>query len=352
MKKISASLLVLAGALIAPLAAHADPVPGWYAGLGVSGNQTLDGNTHFSGSQNVAEYDLGWGVVGSGGYAFKNGFRLEGEISHRQADIDKMTGGTGGTGTLNTTDVMGNVLYDFRTGTLLTPYVGAGLGLALADADNAGTLSNGSNMNDTQYVFIWQAIAGVAAQISRSWAITTDYRYINTTYPRFALTGGGNATTENASHNIVLGVRYSFGQEPPVPVAETTAPTVPTVASSRATTAATVAQSYMVFFDFDQSVITPEAKRILASAAQEFQRSGYVRIVVTGHTDTMGTPKYNQSLSERRASAVKTELERLGISVQSIRTAGAGEKGLLVPTADQVREAQNRRAEIVFDKKQ
>lgn len=351
MKKLSASgLVLLAAVLVAPVAAQADPVPGWYLGLGVSGNQTLDGNTHFSGSQNVVEYDLGWGVHGSGGYAFQNGLRLEGEVAHHQADVDQVVGGTGGTGSLNTTTFMGNLLYDVRTGTMFTPYLGAGLGLAIADADNAGTLSNGFNMNDDQFVFVWQAIVGLATQLSRNWAVTADYRYIDTSYPRFSLTGGGNARTENGSHNIMLGVRYSFGHEPPPPVAETVAPTVPTVASSRVAASTTVPQSYMVFFDFDESVLTPEAKRILAIAAQEFQRGGYIRIVVTGHTDTMGTAKYNQGLSNKRASAVRAELGRLGVSADAVKALGAGESGLLVPTADQVREAQNRRAEIVFDK--
>jgi len=58
----------------------------------------------------------------------------------------------------------------------------------------------------------------------------------------------------------------------------------------------------------------------------------------------------NQKLSERRANAVKDELVKLGIDQGGITAVGVGKNGLLVPTADQVREAKNRRAEIVFNK--
>ncbi|HEY4125365.1 MAG TPA: OmpA family protein, partial [Rhizomicrobium sp.] len=81
-----------------------------------------------------------------------------------------------------------------------------------------------------------------------------------------------------------------------------------------------------------------------------FKKDGYVRIVVTGHTDTVGSNDYNQKLSERRAASVKRELIHLGLSAKSIEPMGVGKNGLLVPTADGVREAQNRRAEIVFNK--
>ncbi len=104
----------------------------------------------------------------------------------------------------------------------------------------------------------------------------------------------------------------------------------------------------MVFFDFNKSDLTPEAKRIIASAAADYKRGGYVRIVVTGHTDTVGGDAYNMKLSDRRAASVKAEFARLG--VEAVEATGVGKNGLMVPTADQVREAQNRRAEIVFDK--
>ncbi len=73
-----------------------------------------------------------------------------------------------------------------------------------------------------------------------------------------------------------------------------------------------------------------------------------VQLAVTGHTDTVGTAAYNQALSERRATSVKAALVADGVAAGEITTIGVGKTGLLVPTADGVREPQNRRAEIVL----
>ena len=97
-----------------------------------------------------------------------------------------------------------------------------------------------------------------------------------------------------------------------------------------------------------KATLTPEARKIIASAADEYKRTGSTRIVATGHTDLSGSPQYNLRLSERRAEAVKAELVRLGVPATVITTIGKGEEDPLVPTKDGVREAQNRRVEIVI----
>ena len=74
-----------------------------------------------------------------------------------------------------------------------------------------------------------------------------------------------------------------------------------------------------------------------------------VQMTVTGHTDTVGSAAYNQALSERRAASVKAALVADGVAAGEITTIGAGKTALLVPTADGVREPQNRRAQIVLE---
>ncbi len=107
---------------------------------------------------------------------------------------------------------------------------------------------------------------------------------------------------------------------------------------------------FLVFFDWSKATLTAEARRIIASAAEEFKASGQARIVATGYTDTSGSEAYNQRLSERRADAVKAELVRLGVPGDQIVTIGKGESNPLVPTGPNVREPQNRRVEIEFPK--
>ena len=103
---------------------------------------------------------------------------------------------------------------------------------------------------------------------------------------------------------------------------------------------------FMVFFDFDRSNLTPEARDIVAHAVDIARNEGPVRIMVTGHTDTVGSRAYNMRLSERRAMSVKREMIRLGLNSGDIRTVGRGFDDPLVPTGPGVREPQNRRAVI------
>jgi iron complex outermembrane receptor protein len=107
-------------------------------------------------------------------------------------------------------------------------------------------------------------------------------------------------------------------------------------------------RSFQVFFDFDKSDITGAAAKVIQSAADAVRTGSMVQLAVTGHTDTVGTAAYNQALSERRATSVKAALVADGVAAGEITTIGVGKTGLLVPTADGVREPQNRRAEIVL----
>jgi OmpA-OmpF porin, OOP family len=105
-------------------------------------------------------------------------------------------------------------------------------------------------------------------------------------------------------------------------------------------------ERYLVFFDWNKATLTAEARRVIADAAQTYKATGKATIVATGYTDLSGPPAYNQKLSVRRADAVKAELVRLGVPATSITAIGRGESNPLVPTADGVREPQNRRVEI------
>ena len=107
-------------------------------------------------------------------------------------------------------------------------------------------------------------------------------------------------------------------------------------------------KKFLVFFDWNKATLTPEARQIIANAAEDFKKTGSTRIVATGHTDTSGSAQYNMGLSIRRAEAVKAELVRLGVPAGSITTIGRGQEDLLVPTKDNVREPQNRRVSIEF----
>ena len=351
MNKIIRSTSALAAVLLLASfgVARADVTPGWYGDLGVGATFTPRLTTDLSAGHRTADFQTGWNALAGAGYAYDNGYRVEGEIFHSRAAVDKIEGSAGSNGGLNNTDFFVNGLYDFNMNSMFTPYVGLGLGVATVTADRIGALANGSAFDDTDMHFAYQGIVGVSAQMDANWALTADYRYVASLDPKFDTRTGASGTMENASHNLIVGMRYSFGAPATTPVAHAAAPAVHTASAAKPGVAA-VAQSYEVFFDFNKSVITPEAKSILAAAAKDFKAGKYVKIVVTGHTDTVGTAAYNDKLSVRRAKAVKAELAQYGVTGNAVVTEGAGENGLMVPTADGVREAQNRRAEIVFKK--
>jgi outer membrane protein OmpA-like peptidoglycan-associated protein len=148
-----------------------------------------------------------------------------------------------------------------------------------------------------------------------------------------------------------LKITAKFGpfrsEEPPAPV-PAPPPEAPVAPPAPVVKAPEAARQFQVFFDFDKSDITSAAAQVIEAAAEAVKAGNVVRLTVTGHTDTVGSAKYNQALSERRAAAVKGQLVSDGVASGEITATGVGKTGLLVPTADGVREPQNRRAEIVL----
>jgi outer membrane protein OmpA-like peptidoglycan-associated protein len=109
-----------------------------------------------------------------------------------------------------------------------------------------------------------------------------------------------------------------------------------------------VPNNYIVFFDFDRSSVTQEADRVLAAAVDNAKQAQVTKIEVTGHADRSGSVKYNQRLSQRRADVVKSALVAKGIPADQIEVIAKGEGDPLVATKDGVREAQNRRVQVIL----
>jgi iron complex outermembrane receptor protein len=108
-------------------------------------------------------------------------------------------------------------------------------------------------------------------------------------------------------------------------------------------------KSYLVFFDFNKSDLTPQALNIVNQAAANAGPAKVTKLEVTGHTDTVGSDAYNMRLSRRRAESVAAQLEKDGIPASEIEIIAKGKRDLLVPTADGVKEPQNRRVQIVYE---
>jgi iron complex outermembrane receptor protein len=153
----------------------------------------------------------------------------------------------------------------------------------------------------------------------------------------------GSAIYEPA-RTFGLDVRFDFGPgSAPEPAAAAYVPP-PAVAP-----APSVPKSYLVFFDFNKSDLTPQAVSIVNQAAANAGQAKITQLTVTGHTDTVGSDAYNLRLSRRLAESVASQLEKDGIPSSEIAIVARGKRDLLVPTADGVKEPQNRRVQIVYD---
>jgi peptidoglycan-associated lipoprotein len=99
-----------------------------------------------------------------------------------------------------------------------------------------------------------------------------------------------------------------------------------------------------VFFAFDRSDITPEAREILTRQADWLRRYPNVTVTIEGHCDERGTREYNLALGERRAQAAKNVLVASGIPASRISTISYGKERPAVVGSTEEAYAQNRRA--------
>ena len=112
--------------------------------------------------------------------------------------------------------------------------------------------------------------------------------------------------------------------------------------------ASDIDNTYVIFFAWDKSEITPVGQKIIEDIMSDLSKGDIVRVILAGHTDTSGPASYNNGLSERRALAVAKVLESRGVSSDMIDVEWFGETQPRVVTGDNVREPQNRRVEIRF----
>jgi OOP family OmpA-OmpF porin len=316
--------ILLAASLFAlPATLHAQPVTGVYVGAGVGVNQLLDMDVKGVPGAKITS-DVGLAALGSVGYGFGNGLRIEVEGNYRNQHSKAKPGGGGAT--VETYGPMVNLLYDFDMGGSFMPYIGAGAGAQWMHVQNGGT---------SKVSAAAQGIVGAAIPVGMpGLAVTAEVRVLGwLDDARF--TAGKLSNPINVSG--LVGLRYAFGVAP-APMAMG-APPVPAAPRQEATT-------YIVYFDWDRSDLREDARPIIANAAQAAQRPGVTRIEVSGHADKTGTPAYNQALSLRRAKTVEAELVRLGVPQNEIAIAAYGDTRLLVQT--NAREIKNRRVEIVL----
>jgi len=105
---------------------------------------------------------------------------------------------------------------------------------------------------------------------------------------------------------------------------------------------------HIVYFDFDMSSVSSQFSSLLDAHAKFLTENSNVNVLVEGHADERGTPEYNIALGERRAKAVATYLENMGVSSSQITVVSYGEEKPMVKDRSESAFAKNRRAVLVY----
>lgn len=104
--------------------------------------------------------------------------------------------------------------------------------------------------------------------------------------------------------------------------------------------------SQMIYFAFDSSSLTPEARQILTRKVDVLRKYPQVKLVIEGHCDERGTAEYNLALGERRAQAAAQYLVNLGVEAGRISTVSYGKERPLDPGHGESAWSKNRRDEF------
>lgn len=306
------------------------------------------------------------------GYDFGH-WSTELEFTHRDNDINILTvvtdGGMGAAlgvgafapgvlpparGDVRSNAFMWNLYYNFAPEKKFNPFVGLGVGVASIKLNGIGGGGPGvpafiTGQKDTN--FAAQGIAGFRQQLSDAVYLVLSYRYTHMGDFAAVIPTGAIADPDVNNHSIMLGILVKFGKSKPAPapapVVQPTPPPPPP-APVVAPPPRTIPGPFIVFFEWDSDVLDEQALAVLREASAAFREYGIARVIAIGHADRSGPEIYNEGLSVRRAQSVLGAFVGLGIPQDVINIEGRGERENRMPTADGVRERQNRRVEITL----
>lgn len=369
MRKLVIGIAMASTALATPALARDKQ---WYVGFdgGVMIVEDIDFEFDTGVGSVLADTKTGYDFGATVGYDFGS-FRLEAEASVREAEIKNLTvdsvglvsgpiipplsaaGSYPAHGSAGALSFMVNGMFDFGDDDGLQGFVGAGAGIARVKLDGTINTMGPGAFDDSDSGFAWQALAGIRAPISKNWDAGLKYRYFNAPKVDIVDLANRNLRTDYKSHSILGSIVYNFGgkEAPPPPPPTYIPPPPPPRPVPPPPPPAVQCNSgpYIVFFDWDKSNITQDAATVLDNAISEYKVGcKVVPVMLAGYTDSSGSTQYNLGLSARRNQAVRSYMVSNGIPDSVISSQAFGEADQRVPTADGVREPQNRRVQITY----
>ena len=298
----------------------------WYAVPGIS----------YMNTDSDLDADNGAGAFIAIGKELAPSWDLQGRLGYNRASED--TGIAGAGGRYKSTQLGLDALYMFSRSNF-RPFLLAGLGATRNNVDynDIPTLKNSSKTS-------WLAGLGLGAQylFSDSFGLQADLRHqwskSNAKAPGTSF--DADSTIGNTLFN--LGGIFRFGAPAavvaeaapePAPIAAAAPEPMPEPEPAPAPAPAkceptmdTITVGAEKLFGFDKANLKAEGKAALDEAAAKIKANPEIKaVIVTGHTDRIGSDSYNQKLSERRANQVKDYLAAQGVDASMIEAVGKGE---------------------------
>ena len=327
MNKNLIGLAVAATLGLTTLTASADDMfrGAWYAVPGLSYMNT---------DSDLKAENNGPGISLKIGKELSESWDLQGGLGYNRANQE--TGIAGANGRYKQTTLGLDALYMFSRSNF-RPFLLAGLGAARnkVDYNFAGAAGDGSKTS-------WLANVGLGAQylFTDNFGLQADLRHQWSRADLSRTAVGATSSSDTVGNTLLnLGGVFRFGAPAPV-VAEAAPEPAPIAAAPEPMPAPvpapepvkctpqmdTITVGAEKLFGFDKANLRDEGKAALNEAAAKIKANPELKaVIVTGHTDRIGSDAYNQKLSERRANVVKDYMAAQGVDAAMIEAVGKGE---------------------------
>lgn len=257
--------------------------------------------------------------------------------------------------------------YGFLPNSDFRPYIGAGLNVTIISDVNLTVPTVGRLDLDRTSVGP-AAQAGFDWKFAEHWFFNVDAKWVMLRSDvKFDGVKISEARVDPFLVGIGIGYRFGGGASAPAPVAYRTTPppseptpppaaAAPVAAPPPPPPAPAVAPPTRaaemilkgVNFETDSSVLRPESTRALDEVVVAIKRCHCTKVQIRGYTDSVGSARYNQRLSERRAQAVRKYLVDHGVSADRLSAQGLGEADPVASNATPAGRAENRRVTVQF----
>ncbi|SFU80377.1 OmpA family protein [Pseudoduganella namucuonensis] len=232
------------------------------------------------------------------------------------------------------------------------PFILVGAGV---ERDRANLRINPQVEKSSPYI---SAGLGFQADLNERWALQADLRNVH----GFLRGNAFPAADKSNNYYLTVGLNYALGAKPLppapapapayVPPAPAPAPVAPPPPPPPAPRFEKVTMSATELFAFDSAKLNPNQPKLDELATLLNNNPSVGNVTITGHTDRLGSDKYNQKLSEQRANSVKQYLVGKGVSAERLNATGKGESQPVVQCNDKKRAdlikclEPNRRVEV------